>query len=388
MAKPLDYFFHFNSKRFGTNFQEFTRNWDAAFSMATSARDLSKIFCFAAQVVGVGNKKLLFKTDSQQLHARNFMISKTVAWQEKILGCEIEPTAGDVFRAFDAYNLLTTLPSEDFSRFGLKKSKEQMHTLGPNQFIYFSKYLTNLAIYPGDDWIKSWWSEIHQVIGEMEQAQIYHILRAVSIFDCLRPADIKTPSPTEEIGHMILDGIEEITPKGETLTLPSEVYFAAAWFGRDFVKDHRNQMEHNCHSRYERYFHDAVFALKGTESADVVIKGMDHTLDLSFIFHNVAVAFQLDGFSHFIGDDRNGVMHYDGPTRFQSALIKKMMPEDMRVLRLPYSMSRTPLNNSQILQEMLENGSRQPAGVYVAHAANDVRPIEEPNAWSLSLKMA
>lgn len=382
MAHLQDYFLRLSNKKIATNLREFTGNLDTAIANISLPREISEIFSFAAQAVSTGNKALLFPNWAEQRQARHFMIDKTLEWKDRALGYYVAHTAGDIFHAFDAYNLLATLPAADFSGYGLKKSKEQMDRFALKQLTYLPKYLANLAIYPGDSWIESWWTATHKVIDKMEPVQIYRILRAVSIFDCLRPVDIKIPSPTQRIGHMILDCIEKTIPEGTSVTLPSEVYFAATWFDKDFVKNHKNQNEQNCHSRDERNLYNAIFALGGVESAGSVIKGIDHTLDLSFTFHKVAVACEMDGVYHFVSDPEKRAMHYDGSTRFQSALIERTMPEDMRVLRIPYGMSQTLFRNRDVLQEMLATGTHQPAGVYIVHAANDMRPIDNLQAWS------
>ena len=188
-----------------------------------------------------------------------------------------------------------------------------------------------LAKRPSDDFIRKFASNYKASRQDFTSTDKAHTLLSLAIFDAL------PGTPIERLTRLNMKH-EVSTHRYEKECEYKIINDVCLWFGIDC--NVAQPPEHDNHSVYETMLSDA-FNRAGHNTAHQQpandIDEMEHAVDLMLAFHDAAIIVEFDGPHHYNtlldGHHKEAL---NGKTLFQSALIKKMRPEQC-LLRVGYA---------------------------------------------------
>lgn len=314
----------------------------------------------------------------------NFFLSQEIQNLEKVID---DPSIqfGELSKLLHSYILLQTVPPSSMMSKILHKFDTAMKQGSPDGLFKLPMQLSELGVYPGDKWMDSWWDATAPKTKKLDVNGGYAMLYRLAQLDFLRSKDCtvdrSVPSPCHRVADGFLNYIEKNAHYSFGKTIDSRIFFAAKWFGRDFIKDYKVQPECNIHSRSESVFAKAVEKSHITVNVGgIIIPDIDHTVDYELV-KDKSYGAEYDGVLHFnrvaMAAPFENALAFNTSTRFQSDLIAKASPE-LKILRVPYFHGDATAGQ-QPWQEVLEMLDKKKPGVYAYHGNGQIKNMADKN---------
>lgn len=179
------------------------------------------------------------------------------------------------------------------------------------------------------------------------------------------------------VGNWPRQMAETLRQRSEELNLPytrrremRRVAQAALWF--DWPRTHLVPQENTLTGHHEKNMRD-LFHWAGfpPDKTPHTIADLAHKVDLSFTGIKTPLLLELDGPHHFILDEEDKIISYNGNTWFQTALITKLAAQAI-LMRLPFAVSDVILNQPHERQAEFAEIVRQ-AAAEIPSGAYDIR---------------
>ncbi len=296
-------------------------------------------------------------------------------------------TMQDLERLLNTHARLQTVPTPSMLAKILNKMQVQMAAANADCLARLPLQFVELGVYPGDDWIETWWNHTKPTTGKWDLKGGYAALYRMTLLDFLRsedPAiDQLAPSPCRKIADSFLGFIEKNAKYIFPDKMDSQVFFAAKWFGRDFINEFSIEEETPRSSRAEEVF---AQSFKGTNiivnTEGIIVPQIGHKIDFQLV-NGEAHGVELDGVSHFnriaMMQPTDKAVVFNASTRFQSWLMAELCPE-LHILRIPYFYC-DGVERNQPWEETLEALEREEPGVYAYHGDGNIKNMSEKNGY-------
>lgn len=316
----------------------------------------------------------------------SFLSKKTPALDAVIEQNPDSLTPTDLDRILHSHLRLHTVPSQKFMDLWIDITISKMSDMDIKWLRMIPDQLARLSIYPGDEWIETWWRVAKPISGQWDIKDGCGVLYRLALLDFLRTAkesgDTNRPSPCRQIAESFLNTLEKNAYHFFPHQVDSRVYFAAIWFGYDFVKDYPIQSEANHSSLLEGQFINSFNNSSIISGQGMVVPSICHRIDVKLEFNRQVFGAEVDGILHFNRVIVDGVesVEYDSSTRFQSWLMKELMPE-AKILRVPYFYIDENCQNLPWEEVLGKVDRKAEVGVYAFHGGSLIQPMTHPNGY-------
>lgn len=357
-------------------------NWDRQFAGVSCHGAARLIHSLSFQLTSDGVVAL--KGKPKEKAARAYLVDKITEWVPKFLETAEDQQGGESAALFlGAYSLLQTLPPHHILPQLIQRIDTCMENLETPSFTRVPAYLATLGVYPGHEFIDHWGQVAGPVSMSWDTVEAYRAVYQLAILDFLGQQQGNGQTPCRGIVAPIM---AEIVRQADVLfpdEVDSRVYYAALWFGDDFIQTRHIQSRDETISGHEITLAEGLKAKGFQVDEDYVLPQTERRLDLVVRFNRHSVGIEIDGPSHFIYDADNHRMQYDGSTRFHTALSAQLMGPDFRLLRIPFVQfeKKTPIDNIQKTLRSL-NGQAKGAA-YIMRGVESLRETNAPDAWQV-----
>lgn len=296
-------------------------------------------------------------------------------------------TIQDLERVLNTYARLQTVPPSSMLNKLILKTAEKMPDADAECLARLPAQFVELGIYPSDEWMDTWWNTARPQSGKWDRADGYAVLYRLALLDFLRESDPQTdkdvPSPCRKIAEGFFGFIEKFAGNLFPDQLDSRVFFAAKWFGKDFIDRFKIEAETSRSSRAEDIFAQAFTDTNIIVRPEgIIVPQTGHKIDFELI-REKSFGAEYDGVGHFnrvaMDNPSEQVVAFNTSTRFQSWLMTELSPE-LHVLRVPYFYCDGSERN-QPWEDTLEALDSEPTGVYAYHGDGDVRSIADKHGY-------
>lgn len=386
----IDFFKRIVAGNFKSSCDEFRRRWEVSISQlaAQPTKLFASLFFNVARACGRASGEYNFTSYTDRKNARNAVLKDIGKVLEKTDILEYDFI--QLTQIISACEMLRIIPQDRFRDKLIQGTQSVLPYASEKACYNFINNMARLAIYPGDDWIKSWWEKTFECLDEMRSNWINDIVYRLAILDYLRSQDKKfknIQSPCREIANGLLESYrdkkDEVFPDKR---IPQQITDAAKWFDFDLrMQGFISEYESSSHSHDEKKFREAFYAA-GAKLSDSYRISSNHQFDISLQFNCKSFAIEIDGDPHMLTGTADGKLYYDGSTRFQTALILKALPADLKLVRIPsvYLMGIKGLGIQQIAKSFLDASGRIKRHSVVMHGTKEFVPVIEPNCWHLN----
>lgn len=290
----------------------------------------------------------------------------------------------DLSKLLEVHLRLQTVPSTKFMSAWVQKTTARMDGMSAKWLRVAVEQLAKLGVYPGDEWVDKWLSVAEPISGEWDQKEGCAVLYRLAQLDFISSNGRKVPdgqvTACQKAVDMFFPYFKKYAQFAFEKFVDSRIYFAAIWFGQDFVRDYRIEREDGKASALERKFYDLLLKA-GVEVHDrpVIIDGICHRVDLGLNVKGQIIGAEVDGIMHFNRMADGKGIEFNTSTRFQSWLISELMPE-LKVMRVPYFMIEG-CEDGYPWQKAINKCAARDTGVYACHGQNIIRPVSDANGY-------
>jgi hypothetical protein len=359
--------------------------WDDSLENCKSFSEKIQQLYMLSYDISHKSKVKKFINGNHREEARKILIKHLIGLEKNICLYKPEMDGIEACGLLETYGRLQVRPSRDAAQFLLLKIGDALPTFNANHLGNIPGLFSDLAMYPGDAWMDNWCRKAISKSGDWSIRQGFAVIHKLAILDHLRPDNNQQDSPSRIMAMNMLRTVEKMAGHFFTGEVDSQIYLAAHHFGLDFVRDHKIESEDNTVSKIEGKLSDHFRKAGILSDTDIIVDRIDHKIDLPCIFNKVVIASELDGVYHFLWNHADNKMVFDGSTRFNSSIIRSLMPDDMQLLRIPFFVAKG-IKHSDEWHEPMEILSREDAGVYVLHDMDDVRPAHNSSAWEIKMR--
>lgn len=292
-------------------------------------------------------------------------------------------TIEDLEKLLSIYARLQTTPLSSMTEKIIHKTRQSLSVASPETLARLPFHFVNLGVYPGDQWMETWWDATVPTTGKWSLNEGYTTLYHITLLDFLRSeggqANKPIPSPCRKIADSFLDVIEKNARFFFDATINGQVFYAAKWFARDFIDRFQLQTETSRSSRAEQIFPQAFSRTNiVVKSEGIIVPQTGHKIDFELV-NGKSHGAELDGVIHFNRvsqvHPRDKAVSFNTSTRFQSWLLTELCPE-LHILRVPYFYCDGAQRN-QPWEDVLDRLGRSKPGVYAYHGVRDIINMTE-----------
>ncbi|OFW87431.1 MAG: hypothetical protein A3J37_05105 [Alphaproteobacteria bacterium RIFCSPHIGHO2_12_FULL_45_9] len=358
-------------------------DWNSQFAGKTFDERAQSIELFSRHLAPRGSISLN-GTPKEKKEARNFLLSRI---DEDMALYHLQPevscSASSPVHFLAAFSRLQTLPPSIIFQKLIDEIELKMSGLDANSLSGIPGYFSGLGVCPSDDFINTWWDHAKYLAKDWNLKDSYRIIYQLAILDCIAVQDGREPTPCADIIRPVMrifsNGADDLFPQ----EVDSQIYYAAKWFGYDFIEGRIIQSTTERISEAEKFVGKGLADKGFTIYDDHVLQGTQHRFDLVIAFNRNSVGLEIDGPFHFVFDAENQLMRYNGSTRLHTVLMEKMMGDHFRILRIPYPQleRRSAIDN---IEQTLRHLNGHPKGAaYIMRGAKSVMPTNQGECWSL-----
>lgn len=386
----IDFYKRLVAGEFKSRSGAFQSQWRESISQldAQSTNSFALFFFYVARACGRSGENF-FTSTLDHKNARNGVLNgiNKVLENANILGYDFNST--QLSQIISAYYMLRMFPQGRFKYKLIQGTQSVLPNVDAQSCYNFINNFARLAVYPGDDWIEAWWQRTIECLDKMRGNWIDDIVYRLAILDYLRSQDKRyrnIESPCREVANGLLeiyrDKKDEFYPDKR---MPKQITDAAIWFDFDLqMQKFTSEHESSSSSHDEKRFRQA-FQAAGANLSVFYETSLDHQFDISLQFNCKSFAIEIDGSPHMLTGHADGKLYYDGATRFQTALIMKELPTNLKLVRIP----TVYLNNKgfriqEIARYVLDRSERINGKPVIMHGNNKFVPVTDPTCWQLS----
>jgi hypothetical protein len=355
------------------------------------AKSFAPFLFHVAKITGHDSGRTSFDKWKDMKRARSYVIKQlpSLLSDPQIESFQFNPV--QLNQMIAAFRILQAIPPDDFKEKFLEQSLKVMAEANHRQYPNLVKNLAELAIYPGDEWIESWWEHASESLGDMDDNQLDELPYWLAVLDYLRGFSLSpsralaSQSPCKDMAIAILeiyrDNKERFFPNK---LIPKPILDAAKWFKFDLIdKDYQSEPESTSHSKDEMYLKE-VLRFFGAELLAQRPTENRHEYDILGKFNKISFALEIDGWPHMLEKCGDPHLYYDGLSRFRTSLLSQ--DSDVKLVRIPtvYLMDGVGMTFEGIARSILDNLKRFGSQPKVMHSHKSFRSVEAPNAWVLA----
>lgn len=321
---------------------------------------------------------------SEKRQAREYLLQKLDEWGPQYfhsLDGEHSPQTPALF--LSAYSKLQFRPERRTISLLTAQIQKNLRGMNPDTLMRIPGIFSSLAEFPGNDFIESWWGVSQSSARDWDLKDTYRVIYQLAILDYLAMQGKNPPTQCYDIVRPIMNFIDKNADHLFPEYVDSQIYYAALWFGYDFINERAIELSTETVSPAETSLAKSLEG-KGLHVIDNhFIPGTRHRFDLVIAFNRTAVGLEIDGPSHFIFDQENGRMWYDGSTRFHTELMSQLMGPDFRLLRIPFPQLERK-NAVENIRETIRHLNGYAKGTaYIMHGAKSVHSAKGNTGWDI-----
>lgn len=376
------------AREFKSSSGDFQSQWRNSISQlgAQSTNSFALLFFTVARACGRDS----FITTLDHKNARNGVLRDIGKVLEKIDILEYDFNSTQLSQIISAYEMLKIIPQGRFRDKLIQGTQSVLPDANAQSCYNFINNFARLAVYPSDDWIVGWWSRASECLDKMRSNWIDDIVYRLAILDYLRSQDKRyrsIESPCREIARGLLEIYRD--KKGEFFEnkrIPQQITDAARWFDFDLqMQGFTSQRESALHSHDEKKFL-AAFQEAGANLSVSYETSSNHQFDILLQFNCKSFAIEIDGSPHMLTGTTDRKLYYDGATRFQTDLIMKELPTNLKLVRIPsvYLMNNKGFKIQRIATSLLEASGKVNGPPVIMHDTNKFVPVTDLDCWKLS----
>jgi len=325
-AERIYDYFYYLSKNGPINAYEFEENWISLEEIDFASKKRAQVLLHMAHAVSqVSDEK--FQKELKQVVLENWN-----CWEERAYAAISKFNARDVADILKAHKMLRIKPSPNFlkplmARFDIV-SQNGNASATDYDYVFNAAAKLGFELSPRvqTDFLK----RLEKAGSFLRNAKKTPLIWSCAVLDSMFPT-----GRYREIAELIRPHLPK---SAHDICVEKQRYDSHLWFDWPLPNKNPNRQKGKI-SNGEKKLADFIFKLKvpvdGSHSA--VIPQLPQAIDLTAHYRKTSIRIEVDGPTHFLdhaGETRRGLVgEYDGETRFRSALMHKLAPDE-RILRI------------------------------------------------------